>query len=229
MKNPHLIPRKQNKHNICYDDIVKLTDEEISEMIDCIQHKYTDQVCIIEWSPKDENGLICYNQVEAYYDCLERLKRDHMDWCTIIDIDEFVIIKNGKDENIKKYLNPLDKNITNIQMSQIRFDSRFNHLDKLVLTIDKSEIDKLDKYHSNKYSFKVDSVCNLNVHNCKTRGDLYFPDIDELCFNHYKLDFSSPLCKYKIIESNINETILKRIQNNSNYYFINKFKKNIKI
>lgn len=227
MNNPHLIPQKTNKYGICYDDVVTLTNEEILEIIENIKNKYLDNVCVIEWSPKDENGLVCYNQSEAYYDCLERLKRDNIDWCTNIDIDEFVIINNGKIDNIKEYINNLDKNITNIQMSQIRFDSRFNNLDKLILTIDKSELYELDKNHSTKYTFKVEAICTLKVHTCKTIGKFFFPDINELCFNHYKINFSNPWNKFKIIKSNINENILKRIQNNSKYYFINKFKKNI--
>ena len=224
MNNPKLIPSKINKYGISYDTIVKLTNEDILEIIEHIKNKYVDRVYIIEWSPIDENGLVCYNQVEAYYDGLERLKEDHIDWCTIIDIDEFVIINNGKNENIKEYINKLDENITNIQMSQIRFDTRFNHLDKLILMIDKSELHELDKHHSPKYSFKVESVYKLHVHKCETRGKFFHPDINELCFNHYKIDFSFPWNKYKITESNINDNILKIIQNNSKYYFINKFK-----
>jgi hypothetical protein len=202
-----------------------LTNEDLFEIIENIKNKYLDKLCIIEWSPKDENGLVCYNQVDAYYDCLERLKRDNIDWCTNIDIDEFITIHNGKMDNVKEYINNLDKNITNIQISQIRFDSRFNNLDKLILTIDKSELYELDKYNSTKYTFKVTNICELNIHNCITTGTFFFPDINEFCFNHYKIDYTNSWNKYKIIESNINENILKRIQNNSKDYFINKFKK----
>jgi hypothetical protein len=58
----------------------------------------------------------------------------------------------------------------------------------------------------------------LSVHSCQTTGKKIHPSIDELCFNHYKIDFSKHYNKYKIMESNINQTILQKIQNNSKNY-----------
>lgn len=209
-----LIPQKVNKYGVKYDEIVQLSNEQIVEIVEKLKQKYVNRVYFIEWSPM-EDGLVCYNQIEAHYDCLKLAKQDKIDWCASIDIDEFIVIHNGKKDNIKEYINELDKKITNIQLSQIRFDSRFNNLDKLVLDIHKAELIPIEATHSNKYIYKVEKTYKLHVHCCETTGLLFKPAIDELCFNHYKLNSQ----KYKMVD-NINETILNKIKANSTNYII---------
>ena len=213
-----IIPQKVNKYGVKYDEIVKLSDAQIVEIVEKIKQKYP--VHFIEWSPM-EDGLICYNQIEAHYDFLKVAKKDKIDWCASIDIDEFIVIENGKKDNIKDYINQLDKSITNIQLSQIRFDSRFNHLDKLVLEIDKAEVNLIDSTHSNKYIYKVEAASTLNIHCCKTKGALLKPTIDELCFNHYKLNNPT----YKKI-NNINETLLQKVKTNASHFYLDFGKRN---
>ena len=45
--------------------------------------------------------------------CLERLKKDKIDWCAIIDIDEFIVLKNNN--NLQDYVLSLSDNIKAIQ------------------------------------------------------------------------------------------------------------------
>ena len=63
-----------NKHNINYDEEVKLTQEQVNEIMDKIVKKYEGKVNIIEWSPKDKDGNILYNQTEAHNHCLKRIE-----------------------------------------------------------------------------------------------------------------------------------------------------------
>ncbi len=218
-KNMNLIPQKRNKYGVNYDSIIKLDSNKIEEIIYKIKIKYNNIVNFIEWSPEDENGFICYNQVEAHYHCLNILKNNNIDWCASIDIDEFIVIKNGEGDNIKNYINNLDNEITYINLGQIRFDSRFNNLNKLITKINKAEIDIFDRNHSNKYIYKVNNTFDLGVHHCKGNGKLIRPPLDEICFNHYKLNLHS---NYKEI-NNINNKIFQTIENNSKKYIINNY------
>jgi hypothetical protein len=219
--NMLLVPQKINKYGVNYDEIVNLNKDEISQIIENIIEKYCNKVIVIEWSPTDENGKVLHNQEEAHYDCLERLKRDSIDWCASIDIDEFITINSGKNDNIKDYINNLNKDVATVKISQLRFDSRFNNLNKPILTIDKNEFNDLDEHHSNKYIYKVANTYELSVHDSNGTGKKLHPRIDELCFNHYKLNFNDEWNKYKIVKSNINEGLLTKIKQNYENYEVN--------
>jgi len=222
-KNENLIPQKRNKHGVDYDKIINLSNNDISRIIENIKKRYLNQVVFIEWSPKNSEGHVCYAQVNAHYDCLKRLKYDNIDWCASIDIDEFIIINNGQNDNIKNYINNLNNNITNIKISERRFDSRFNNLNKLIITINKSEIENFDINNSTKYIYQVLNTYELSVHDSKGYGKKIYPNLDELSFNHYKIDFNNSKNKYKIVNSNINDIILNKIKKNSENYFVNSY------
>ena len=68
-----LIPGKVNKYGISFDTLVNLTTEQINEILEKIQEKYKNIVYITEWSPVDEKGVVCYNQIEAHNTCLSNL------------------------------------------------------------------------------------------------------------------------------------------------------------
>ena len=40
----------------------------------------------------NEDGNILYNQREAHNDCLNKMKKDNIDWCANIDMDEYIVI-----------------------------------------------------------------------------------------------------------------------------------------
>lgn len=221
--NSFLIPQKINKYGINYDKMCVLTEHEISQLILKIKDKYKDYVLFIDWSPKDENGLICYNQVEAHHDCLHKLKETDIQWCASIDIDEFIILNNGNNTNIKQFLESLDCKITNIMISQFRFDSRFNNLNKLILTINKTEFDDIDRYDSPKYIYNVQHTNKLNVHFNESDVFTINPDRNIIRFNHYKIDFNNTNNNYKIIDSQINNNILEILKSNSIDYFAQKY------
>jgi hypothetical protein len=225
--NEKLIPQKTNKYGIKYDEIVPLTKEQIDEIIEKLKQKYKNKVYFTEWSPKDKDGFVLHNQREAHVDCLNKLKKSNIvDWCASIDIDEFIVIDNGNTSNIKSILNKLDPNITSIKISQIRFETRFNNLNKLITTINKAELMDLDRNHSCKYLYKVNHTFDVNIHSCQSKGIKIHPPNNLLCFNHYKIDFSLKENKYKIIESNINTNIINKLKENCKNYIINNYIEN---
>tara|TARA_Y100000741_G_scaffold342836_1_gene306146 strand:- start:1033 stop:1845 length:813 start_codon:yes stop_codon:yes gene_type:complete len=210
--NHKIIGNKVNKYGINYDEIVNMTDTQINQYVQKLCEKYKC-IEIIEWSPTDKDGNILYNQVEAHNHCLKILKRDKIDWCANIDMDEYIVIKNF--DNIGKYISSLKPKIKNINLGQIRFDSRFNNRDKLVTDITDAEIKDLDRNHSNKNIYNVKNTINAKVHNIYIKKGFleYKPPTKEICFNHYKIKGNN----YKHV-NNINVNIKTKL---NNYSFIN--------
>lgn len=179
-------PGKVNKYGFNYDKIVNMNDSEMNEYVKKLCEKYKS-IEIINWSPTDKEGNILHNQKEAYEHCLEVLKRDNIDWCACIDMDEYIVINN--DKKISDYINNIDNKTKCISLGQTRFESRFHNLDKLVTDIKKSI--EWPREHSNKCIFNVKSVKKVftpcwNPHNCIfTEGKKNFPKINSISFNHY--------------------------------------------
>ena len=206
---------KVNKYGRDYDKLVNLSNSEIKEILHKIQHKYKNKVYFIEWAPKDSNGVVHYKQKEAHMDCLKRLKRDKIDWCANIDMDEYITINEGKDNDIKYYINTLKNNVCNVRLGQMRFDSRFNNINKLITEIDKNEIDDINKNISPKNLYRVSNTNRLKIHTWFGHGNQIVPNTDVICFNHYKLDHEN----YKN-KNNVNIGIKNKIKQNANTYII---------
>jgi len=182
----HLIPGKVNKYNINYDEILKMRNIELTNYLDKLKQKYNNNninIKIIKWSPKDTNGKILYNQVEAHIHCLELLKKDKIDWCAYIDLDEFIVLKNNN--NIKNYINLLSNNYSNILLNQIHYDSRFNNLDKNVIDIKKSV--KTPKIDYAKNIFKVEDINKIiSPHLVELKNNKKHSRISsDIWINHY--------------------------------------------
>jgi hypothetical protein len=198
-----------NKYGVDYDSIIKLTNEELYEKLKIIKNKYKC-VDIIEWCPKDKYGNILYNQVEAHNHCLERLKNDNIEWCANIDMDEFIVINNNY--KIKDFINTINNTVSAIYLSQRRFDSRFNNLNKPIISIDKMELKEHPFTHSNKIIYRVNKTDEMSVHSWRGRGYKVLLSLTKkIWFNHYKLNHS----EYKT-ENNINKNIKENIE--KNYY-----------
>tara|TARA_B110000908_G_C10157900_1_gene404549 strand:- start:226 stop:1026 length:801 start_codon:yes stop_codon:yes gene_type:complete len=210
-------PQKVNKYNVNYDELVKMDNKEMQTYIQQLCNKYKC-VKIIEWSPK-KNGIVLHNQKEAHNHCLKLLKKDRIDWCANIDMDEYIVLKDHS--NINDYINRLPSNIKNIRLGQVRFDSRFNNLDKLVTDITKSELDKLPRGHSNKNIYNVNSTKLLDIHKWHPTNTVYkeiVPKTDIIWFNHYKMNQK----EYNIVD-NIHHDIKDKIRRYSvDYIPINK-------
>lgn len=159
--NHKIIGNKVNKYGINYDKIVNMTDTQMNQYVQKLCEKYKC-IEIIEWSPTDKEGNILYQQDGAHNHCLKKLKNDKIDWCANIDMDEYIVIKDS--DNIGKYISSLPRKIKNIKLGQIRFDSRFNNVDKLVTDITDCEIKDLYRNHSNKNIYNVKNTIKVKTH-----------------------------------------------------------------
>ena len=213
LRHQHIQLGKINKYHINYDNIINMSEEEIQDFIKNICNKYKC-IEIIEWSPKDSDGNILYNQREAHNDCLKRLKNDKINWCANIDMDEYIVV-NG---TIKKFIKNKRKKFSNISMGQILFDSRFNNIGKSIVNINKIPIEQCTRKHSNKLLYKVKDTEELNIHTWKGNGRTCRPRLKELCFNHYKIMIDKDKDNHKIF-SNIKKQIKTKIKNK----FINQY------
>ena len=238
--NDTIILGKVNKHNVSYDKLVMLSNKHLQNKFNEIKKKYKKYLIVKEWSPKDKNGNILHNQTQAHNECLKIMKTDGVDWGINIDMDEFITIKEGKEKNIKKYIKELDNKICGVNMNQIRFSSRFNNLDKLVIDIKKSEqiknnefiISESKPYYNDqrKVIYKVDKTTELiGQHKCKCKGIIHTEKHEEINFNHYKLNEKKSKYIHKLNHlnkiatstySNINNTIKDKIKKNSKNYII---------
>ena len=199
-------PGKVNKYGANYDKIVNMTDTQMNQYVQKLCEKYKC-IEIIEWSPTDKEGNILHNQTEAHNHCLKILKRDTIDWCANIDMDEYIVINDF--DNIEKYISSLPSKINNIRLGQLRFDSRFNNLDKLVTDITNAEIIDIQRNHSNKNIYKVENTIRMNVHAVWTNiyGSEYLPSTKDIWFNHYKLSHN----KFKSSNNNIHVNIKTKL------------------
>lgn len=195
---------KVNKYNINYENIVNMTNEQMYDYIEKICNKYK---CIefIEWSPKDRNGIILHYQKEAHNNCLNIMKKNNIDWCANIDMDEYIVVKDY--DNILEYILTLPSNIKNIKFGQIKFDSRFNNLDKSVIDIYNSDIEYSDRDSGNKNIYCVNNTNELSVHSVSLENNYIevMPSVDEICINHYKLNNKN----YKIVDNIHNKIKIK--------------------
>ena len=209
--NHKIIGNKVNKYGVNYDKIVNMTDIQINQYVQKLCEKYKC-IEIIEWSPTDKEGKIVYDQIKAHNHCLKKLKSDKIDWCAIIDMDEYIVIKDF--DNIEKYILSLPQKIQNIKMGQVRFDSRFNNVGKLVTDITNAEIKGFDRNKSNKNIFNIENTIYVKIHSVDIKKEFsqYRPSTKEMWFNHYKLNNNN----YKHI-NNINVNIKTKL---NEYSFI---------
>ena len=121
--------------------------------------------------------------------------------------------------DIKKYIHKLDDSVTTVVMSQIRFDTRFNNIHRLITTIEKREIGIVDLAFATKYIYRVNTTRETKTHSCYGSGKTVHPPLDELCFHHYKLDFSKPHSQYRLTDSIVRPDIVQLLEEKSTSYY----------
>jgi len=177
--NPKLIPGKINKYGINYDNII-LTSQEINYILEELKQTYKGKVFFIDWSPRDENGNVLYNQIEAITDCIENLKKNKkVEWLAVIDTDEYLVCPHF---NIAKHLQTIPKDVSNIVLKEIKYESRFFHLDKKIIDIH-DLAPKCTNWDTHKNICRVQKTDTVKVHYWSGIGKEIQPD--DLFFCHY--------------------------------------------
>lgn len=220
-KNEYIKPGRVNKYGWDFKQEVPLNKKQIDLILKDISDKYPG-VHFVEWAPLDEYGKVKYAQARAHAHCARKLKRKGVDWCASLDMDEFLVIDQGRKNDIKEYLSGLSDKKALVRIRQIKFESRNRNSDKLITEISKS----MRHYKSDgfrKYIYKPSMTTDFRVHKAMTvaGGEWYNPQIEELGVNHYKLNEEEGSLKLKTF--NINSKILKSLQLNKKNYIINEY------
>lgn len=159
-----------------------ISDEQIQEELKNIAKKYEKVVEIVRWTPKNEDGEIIHNQVEAYADFCGRYK-DNLEYVMFFDMDEYLWFKSG--HNIQKLLHQMKNyDVDHVIINQRRFPMRWNEAGP-------NDIKKFKEYVSGgcfKWIGKMENLIGVNLHyaclyNKKFNSKLI--PTDHVSFNHY--------------------------------------------
>lgn len=209
----HMVAGKVSRNKINYDKLINLTKHEINDMLYKIKEKYKGVVHMIDWSPRDSDGKIVHLQDKAHANCLQRLKKTDVNWCAVVDMDEYIVLPFEK--TIQDYLSHVDA--TCIILRQNMFDSRFNNMNKRVVEINKATIDKIPaNFIYNKYIFKVQDTNRITIHRCKGNGSTSNPV--DIFYNHYKYNSKENPERFHIVPSNMDPAIVSKVLENSKEY-----------
>jgi len=204
--NKTLVPGKKNKHGIQYDKNILLSDKEIDDELTKLQKKYGNRIQFITWQPKDEHGNILYNQEEAFRDCLAKIRKKYpsIEWLLTLDMDEFLVIPS---KHLRSYLNTIPQDVGNIVIAEKRFESRFLHLDKQIVDIDRHQKTKLDKWVGYKNLSRIANTDDLRIHFWYGKGKSIEPS--DVMFCHYKMPSLPPdnVTHIKLIPQEVRQQI----------------------
>ena len=175
-----------NKYGIPYNDITGLDYESSGDLLRQIAEEVPG-VEIIPWSPRDENGVICYRNDDAKNDILARMKREGLvDWLLFIDTDEYMIGPSMLE--ISSFLE--EKCYDGAVFTERRMASRWSHMDKWSLDIDESFSGKgrADYWDAVKTLASVERTAWAGNHRCYTFGRKHeYKKEGGVFFFHYNL------------------------------------------
>lgn len=179
-----------NKYQINFAEITAhLNDNEVIDILVDILTRYGACVVYNEWSPRDRDGRIAYNQNDCIRKYLHEYGKDSV-WTAFIDIDEFIYCKF----DLKEVLTDYDKNgIGDVILLQKKFRDRFD-CPNIPVTQIVDCIEGIDtRGWAPKHIFKNNHFDGIkrtwNIHNLPTRDcRIVLADIQELRFNHYNVN-----------------------------------------
>lgn len=182
---PHFERDRKNKYGIRYDDVVSLSDAEVSEVLDHIRLEIPN-VHIVTWQPTDDQGRIRYAQEKAQNDALKRFG-PMVDWMFFMDLDEFLV----SDEPMPAIGRHLEAGGYDGGIVYAReMASRFDHLDKYVT--ESTSTFRNPPRTGPKYICKPGRTWYVLGDRFVSLGRRYDFSERELFFLHYKFPSSHP-------------------------------------
>ena len=183
---------KINKYNI---DFNSLFDKEYQNKIyNQILEKYKDYIVYIKWQPRNKDNKIYYGQNPSITEYIQKYKNDN-DWTAFIDIDEFIILKEKKYNNLHEFIRSNEaKGYNKIVMNQRKMGDRFCNLESSIF-------DLTDSIIIDTKGWAPKSLCknsdlsdnnfggNFNIHSIivNNKKELLCSE-DKLYFNHYNIN-----------------------------------------
>ena len=205
--NPHLLPERVNKYAVPYDDLVRLSDAEIQQILTEIQREVRN-VEVVRWRPRDEDGNIMYAQVEALNDALAH-RRESVDWMVFMDMDEFLV----SDESIPELCRWLEsRGYDGGLISDRAMSTRLDNIDRYVT---ETSLAYSGPYQvAPKYMCDTRRALHANVHSFQSRGRQYRFKPRQTFFLHYKMPSRHPEMRelFEDVETGIDPDLIDGVK-----------------
>ena len=178
--SPHTVNGRVSKYDVPYDDLVCLSESEISDVLHEIQQEIPN-VTLVRWEPTDEDGNVRHAQVEALNDALKRYG-EVVDWMVFMDMDEFLV----SDMPIPELCKWLESHgFDGGLMTEQVMSTRFDNLDQYVTESEKAFAEPYPP--APKYLCNVRRTTHAEVHSFRSRSRQYRFCPSTLYFLHYKM------------------------------------------
>ena len=79
--SPHTVHGRVSKYGVPYDELVRLSPEEVQYILDEIEREIPG-VRVVKWRPRDEDGKIMHAQIQAHNDALSQYG-EIVDWMCV--------------------------------------------------------------------------------------------------------------------------------------------------
>ena len=183
--SPHSVVGRVSKYGVPYDEIVRLSDVAIQEILNTIQREIPN-VNVVRWQPRDDDGSIMYAQDEALNDALAQ-HGELVDWMVFMDMDEVVV----SDESIPELCNWLEaRGYDGGLMDDRPMSTRLDNIDRYVTETNQAYSGPYQV--APKYMCDTRRVLHANVHSFRSRGRQHRFDVQRMFFLHYKMPSRHP-------------------------------------
>ena len=205
--NPYIVHGRVTKYGVPYDELVRLSDAEIQEILNEIQIEIPN-VEIVKWQPRDEDGNIMHAQIDAHNDALARYGAA-VDWMVIMDMDEFVV----SDESIPELCRWLEsRGYDGGLMSDRPMSTRLDNVDRYVTEAGMLFCGPYEV--APKYMCDTRRIRHANVHSFRSRGRQHRFDPQRAFFLHYKMPSRHPKMRerFEEVETGINPDLIGNVK-----------------
>ena len=212
--SPHTVHGKVSKYGVPYDEIVRLTSEEVQDILDEIERE-TPGVNILKWRPRDMDGNIMYAQVMALNHALEHYG-ETVDWMAFMDMDEFLVSKESVPE-LCRWLE--SRGFDGGLMADRVMSSRLDHMDRCVIENNMALSEPFPV--APKYLCNTGRVRHANVHSFTSRGRQHRFDPKRAFFLHYKMPSRHPEMngRFKERDTGIDNALVDALKDEASGYF----------
>ena len=212
--SPHTIHGRVTKYGVPYDEIVRMSPEDVQDVLDEIEREIPE-VKIVKWRPRDEDGKIMYAQIRAQNDALERYGRQLVDWMVFMDMDEYLV----SDESVPELCRWLEsRGYDGGLMSERVMPTRLDNVDRYV--IENNTALNVPYPVGIKYLCATRHTLHANVHSFTSLSRQHRFDQKRAFFLHYKMPSLHPDMrgKFEEAESSIDPALTDALKEASGRY-----------
>ena len=205
--SPHTVHGRVSKYGVPYDELVRLSPEEVQHILDEIEREIPG-VRVVKWRPRDEDGKIMHAQIQAHNDALSQYG-EIVDWMVFMDMDEFLV----SDESVPELCKWLEsRGHDGGLMSDRPMSTRLDNVDRYVTETGLAYGGPYEV--APKYMCDTRRVLQAHVHGFRSRGRQHRFDPSRLFFLHYKMPSRHPEMRerFEEVETGINPDLIDGVK-----------------